>query len=59
MANHKDQRQQLDLLFAADAAVSFAFGTAALVSPHGLLQKILGGEGYVQYVMPMMYRLLY
>lgn len=43
--NHLDQRQHLDLLFLIDAIVSFLFGTVALLTPHGLLQRIVGG-GY-------------
>ncbi|KAL7521341.1 hypothetical protein ACHAWX_006008 [Stephanocyclus meneghinianus] len=43
MVNHKDQRRHLDLLFLTDSFVSLVFGTAALVTPHGLLQKIGGG----------------
>jgi hypothetical protein len=44
MVSHQDQRRHLDLLFLIDAVVSLAFGVAALLSPHGLLQKIGGGE---------------
>lgn len=43
MVNHKDQRRHLDLLFLTDSFVSLVFGTAALVTPYGLLQKIGGG----------------
>ena len=43
MVNQQDQRQHLDLLFLFDSVVSLAFGVIALLSPHGLLQKI-GGE---------------
>jgi hypothetical protein len=44
MVGHQDQRRHLDLLFLIDSVVSLAFGVAALVSPHGLLQKIGSGE---------------
>ncbi|KAL7514587.1 hypothetical protein ACHAXN_011914 [Cyclotella atomus] len=44
MVGHQDQRRHLDLLFLLDSVVSLAFGVAALVSPHGLLQKIGSGE---------------
>jgi hypothetical protein len=44
MVGHQDQRRRLDLLFLIDSVVSLAFGAAALLSPHGLLQKIGGGE---------------
>ncbi|KAL3809306.1 hypothetical protein ACHAXA_009430 [Cyclostephanos tholiformis] len=47
MANHLDQRRHLDLLFLLDAAVSLLFGTVALLTPHGLLVKLVdGGELY-------------
>ncbi|KAL3784605.1 hypothetical protein HJC23_007061 [Cyclotella cryptica] len=44
MVSHQDQRRHLDFLFLTDSIVSLAFGVAALLSPHGLLQKIGGGE---------------
>lgn len=43
MSNHLDRRRHLDLLFLVDAAVSLLFGTVALLAPHGLLQRIVGG----------------
>mmetsp|Transcript_21463 Transcript_21463/g.46531 ORF Transcript_21463/g.46531 Transcript_21463/m.46531 type:complete len:151 (-) Transcript_21463:777-1229(-) len=44
VTSHQDQRRQLDMLLLTDAIVSLVLGTAALMSPHGLLQKIGGGE---------------
>ena len=38
-------RQQLDNLFAFDAAFSVIFGTLALLAPHGMVSKLSGG-GY-------------
>jgi len=46
MVNQQDQRQHLDLLFLFDSVVSLAFGVIALLSPHGLLQKIGGGYNH-------------
>jgi len=43
MANHLAERCHLDLLFLVDAFISVFFGTAALLTPHGIFQKILGG----------------
>jgi hypothetical protein len=44
MSNHRiDHRQTLDLLFLFDSAASFVLGVIALLTPHGLLQKIVGG----------------
>lgn len=36
-------RQQLDQLFAADAAASVVFGVLALLTPHGTLRAMSGG----------------
>ena len=44
MATHQDQRRHLDLLFLIDSVASLAFGAVALLTPHGLVQKIGGGE---------------
>ena len=44
MVNHQDQRRHLDLLFLIDSIVSLVFGAAALLLPHGLLQKVGGGK---------------
>mmetsp|Transcript_2651 Transcript_2651/g.3904 ORF Transcript_2651/g.3904 Transcript_2651/m.3904 type:complete len:148 (-) Transcript_2651:674-1117(-) len=41
--NHGQQRRHLDFLLLFDAISSFLFGTVALVTPHGLLQRIVGG----------------
>ena len=42
--NTNNARQQLDRLFAFDAAVSVVFGVIALMTPHGILTKMSGGE---------------
>jgi hypothetical protein len=39
-------RQQLDNLFAFDAAFSVMFGTLALLAPHGLVSKLAGGYNH-------------
>lgn len=37
-------RQQLDHLFAADAGASVVFGVVSLLTPHGILKAMSGGE---------------
>jgi hypothetical protein len=37
-------RKRLDSLFAFDAAASVCFGVVALLTPHGILMKVSGGE---------------
>ncbi|KAG7374106.1 hypothetical protein IV203_013201 [Nitzschia inconspicua] len=39
-------REQLDRLFACDAAFSLVFGLLALLAPHGVLSKIAGGYNH-------------
>ncbi|KAL7526103.1 hypothetical protein ACHAWF_001646 [Thalassiosira exigua] len=46
MASHLDQRRQLDLLFLVDAVMSLLFGVGAMLTPHGVLQMILGGYNH-------------
>ena len=36
-------REQLDRLFAVDAAASVIFGALALLAPHGVLTSLSGG----------------
>ncbi len=43
MSNHLDQRRTLDFLFLFDSAASLLLGAVALLTPHGLLQKVVGG----------------
>ena len=43
MANHFAQRRNLDSLLLFDAAASLLLGAVALLTPHGLLQKFVGG----------------
>lgn len=44
MTNQMDHRRYLDLLFSVDALFSLAFGVVALLTPHGIIQRIGGGE---------------
>jgi hypothetical protein len=39
-------REQLDRLFAFDAAFSVIFGSLALLAPHGVVSKIAGGYNH-------------
>lgn len=39
-------RQQLDNLFAFDAAFSVVFGSLALVAPHGIVTRIAGSYNH-------------
>mmetsp|Transcript_17635 Transcript_17635/g.27220 ORF Transcript_17635/g.27220 Transcript_17635/m.27220 type:complete len:150 (-) Transcript_17635:382-831(-) len=41
---YNDIRKELDQLFAVDAGASLLFGALALLSPHGILTKLSGGE---------------
>jgi len=43
MSNHRDHRRTLDLLFLFDSGASLVLGAVALLTPHGLLKKIVGG----------------
>ncbi|KAL7435293.1 hypothetical protein ACHAXM_004625 [Skeletonema potamos] len=44
MTNHMDHRRYLDFLFFADAIVSLAFGVIAILTPHGIIRSLGGGE---------------
>lgn len=44
MTNHMDHRRYLDFLFFADAIVSLAFGVIAILTPHGTIRSLGGGE---------------
>ena len=44
MTNHMDHRRYLDFIFLLDAAFSLLFGVLALLTPHGLIQRLGGGE---------------
>ena len=46
MSNYLDQRRHLDALFFVDSAVSLVFGAVALLTPHGILQKFIGGSEF-------------
>ena len=44
MTNHIDHRRYLDFLFLADAVVSYIFGLLAILTPHGIIRSLGGGE---------------